>query len=98
MLFYTIFCCNYYVAFAGAVSVFVNNPIDVTKTKMQGLESKQYKNSFHCAKTILMTQGPMFFYRGVTPRLVRVCGDVAIQMTLYEKLVKLINYMQNQYK
>jgi solute carrier family 25 citrate transporter 1 len=81
-------------ALAGAVSVFVNNPIDVTKTQMQGLESSKYKNSFHCAKTILVTQGPMFFYRGVTPRLMRVCGDVAIQMTLYEKLVNMLSYLQ----
>lgn len=72
---------------AGAASVFVNNPIDVVKTKMQGLEAAQYRNSLHCAKEILMKQGPLFFYSGAVPRLTRVCGDTAIVFTVYERLV-----------
>jgi len=78
-------------ACAGAVSVMVNNPLDVIKTKMQGFDSHLYKNSFDCAKKILQQQGPMFFYKGVTPRLIRVCGDSAITFTIYGKVVNLIN-------
>ena len=78
---------------AGAVSVFVNNPLDVIKTKMQGLEAKQYKNSFDCARSILVNQGPSFFYRGVTPRLARVCGDAAIVFGIYGKLVDFYTYL-----
>ena len=37
---------------AGAVSVFGNTPIDVIKTRMQGLESSKYKNSFDCCLKI----------------------------------------------
>mmetsp|Transcript_16824 Transcript_16824/g.23414 ORF Transcript_16824/g.23414 Transcript_16824/m.23414 type:complete len:314 (-) Transcript_16824:41-982(-) len=78
-------------AIAGGVSVMVNNPIDVIKTKMQGLEAKLYKNSFDCARKILVNQGPMFFYRGATPRLIRVCGDAAIAFTVYGEIVKLLD-------
>jgi len=74
---------------AGAISVFVNNPVDVIKTKMQGLEASNYKNSFDCARVTLVNQGPLFFYKGVTPRLVRVTGDAAITFTVYEQLCKL---------
>jgi len=78
-------------AVAGGVSVLVNNPLDVVKTKMQGLDAHLYKNSFDCAKKILQQQGPMFFYKGVTPRMVRVCGDSAITFTIYNKIVGFIN-------
>jgi len=75
---------------AGGVSVFVNNPLDVIKTKMQGLESKQYRSSLDCARSILKNQGPMFFYKGVSPRLVRVCGDAAISFTVYNRVLEFI--------
>jgi len=74
---------------AGAVSVFANNPVDVVKTKMQGLERPLFKNSFDCARKIFIQQGPLFFYRGVTPRLVRVCGDAAITFSMYAQFSKL---------
>jgi solute carrier family 25 citrate transporter 1 len=78
-------------ATAGAVSVFVNNPLDVVKTQMQGLEASQYKNSLDCARKIITNQGLMFFYKGVTPRLMRVCGDAAVTFTVYGELVKLLS-------
>lgn len=37
--------------FAGACSVLGNTPLDVVKTRMQGLESKKYKNTFDCARS-----------------------------------------------
>eukprot|EP01116_Phalansterium_solitarium_P000391 TRINITY_DN10261_c0_g1_i1.p1 TRINITY_DN10261_c0_g1~~TRINITY_DN10261_c0_g1_i1.p1 ORF type:complete len:299 (-),score=45.38 TRINITY_DN10261_c0_g1_i1:201-1097(-) len=83
-------CCG---AVAGAASVFANNPIDVVKTKMQGLDRNLYKSSWNCAVTLLRTQGPMVFYRGVTPRLIRVCGDSAIAFSMYGEITKLYNYL-----
>ena len=41
---------------AGAASVLGNTPIDVVKTRMQGLEAKNYKNSFDCAKQIAQNE------------------------------------------
>ena len=45
-------------ATAGAVSVFANTPVDVVKSRMQGLEASKYRNTIHCAKEILMKEGP----------------------------------------
>ena len=44
--------------FAGFCSVMGNTPLDVVKTRMQGLEAKQYKNVFHCAYKIMTLEGP----------------------------------------
>lgn len=74
-------------ATAGAVSVFVNNPLDVVKTRMQGLEASNYKGSWDCFKQILL-KSPLSFYRGVTPRLIRVCGDAAVTFTAYGYYVR----------
>jgi len=78
-------------AIAGAASVAANNPIDVVKTRMQGLEASQYKNSLDCFFSILRKEGPLYFYKGVTPRLARVTGDVAIVFTLYDIITKALD-------
>lgn len=80
-------------ALAGGASVLVNNPIDVVKTKMQGLEAKNYKGTVDCFKSILVNQGPTFFYRGCAPRLIRVMGDVAITFTVYERVVRIYDQL-----
>ena len=50
--------------FAGACSVFGNTPIDVVKTRMQGIEASRYKNTMDCARQILVNEGPKAFYKG----------------------------------
>lgn len=80
-------------AVAGAASVIGNNPIDVIKSKMQGLESKKYKNSWDCAVQVLKADGVVGFYKGVMPRMGRVVADVAIVMTLYGQIVKVLDTM-----
>ncbi|KAF3706542.1 Tricarboxylate transport protein, mitochondrial Citrate transport protein [Channa argus] len=78
-------------ATAGAASVFGNTPLDVVKTRMQGLEAYRYKNTIDCAFQILKHEGPQAFYKGTVPRLGRVCLDVAIVFVIYEEVVKLLN-------
>lgn len=78
-------------ATAGAASVFGNTPLDVVKTRMQGLEAYRYKNTLDCAFQILKNEGPQAFYKGTVPRLGRVCLDVAIVFVIYEEVVKLLN-------
>jgi solute carrier family 25 (mitochondrial citrate transporter), member 1 len=76
---------------AGAASVFGNTPVDVVKTRMQGLESTKYKNTFDCAVQIMKNEGPKAFYKGTVPRLSRVCLDVAITFMIYDKFIELFN-------
>ncbi|XP_064108246.1 putative tricarboxylate transport protein, mitochondrial isoform X2 [Macrobrachium nipponense] len=74
---------------AGAVSVFGNTPIDVVKTRMQGLEASKYKNTFDCFLKIWKNEGPRAFYKGTVPRLSRVCLDVAITFMIYDSFMEL---------
>ncbi|KAM8976032.1 tricarboxylate transport protein, mitochondrial-like [Pelodytes ibericus] len=78
-------------ATAGAASVFGNTPLDVIKTRMQGLEAHKYKSTLDCASQILRNEGPLAFYKGTVPRLGRVCLDVAIVFVIYEEVVKVLN-------
>lgn len=45
-------------AVAGAASVFGNTPIDVVKTRMQGLEASKYKGTMDCFVQIWKNEGP----------------------------------------
>uniref|UniRef100_A0A9J8A905 Tricarboxylate transport protein, mitochondrial n=1 Tax=Cyprinus carpio carpio TaxID=630221 RepID=A0A9J8A905_CYPCA len=78
-------------AIAGAASVFGNTPLDVIKTRMQGLEAHKYKSTMDCAMKIMQHEGPAAFYKGTVPRLGRVCLDVAIVFIIYEEVVKVLN-------
>ncbi|XP_010874785.1 tricarboxylate transport protein B, mitochondrial [Esox lucius] len=78
-------------AIAGAASVFGNTPLDVIKTRMQGLEAHKYKSTLDCAVKIMRHEGVRAFYKGTVPRLGRVCLDVAIVFIIYEEVVKVLN-------
>ncbi|KAF7636418.1 hypothetical protein Mgra_00004204, partial [Meloidogyne graminicola] len=78
-------------AIAGAASVYGNTPIDVVKTRMQGLEAKKYKNTFDCARQIWVKEGFFAFYKGTVPRLSRVCLDVAITFMIYDSIMEVFN-------
>ncbi|KAI5929839.1 Tricarboxylate transport protein, mitochondrial [Manis javanica] len=78
-------------AVAGAASVFGNTPLDVIKTRMQGLEAHKYRNTWDCGLQILRNEGLKAFYKGTVPRLGRVCLDVAIVFIIYDEVVKLLN-------
>ncbi|XP_048199410.1 tricarboxylate transport protein, mitochondrial [Perognathus longimembris pacificus] len=78
-------------AIAGAASVFGNTPLDVIKTRMQGLEAHKYRNTLDCSLQILRNEGLKAFYKGTVPRLGRVCMDVAIVFVIYDEVVKLLN-------
>jgi len=76
---------------AGAASVFGNTPVDVVKTRMQGLESDKYKGVLDCVVQIWKKEGFKGFYKGTTARLGRVCLDVAITMTLYTQIMNALD-------
>ncbi|XP_055854216.1 putative tricarboxylate transport protein, mitochondrial [Episyrphus balteatus] len=78
-------------AIAGAASVFGNTPLDVVKTRMQGLEASKYKNTVDCAVQIWKKEGPFAFYKGTVPRLGRVCLDVGITFMIYDSFMDFFN-------
>lgn len=80
-------------AIAGAVSVIANNPVDVVKTKLQGLEADKYKGVVDCFSQVMRNEGVIGFYSGVGPRMVKVCVDVALTFSIFNGLKRaLLNY------
>lgn len=77
-------------AFAGFCSVMINNPVDVIKTQMQGLEAHKYGGFMGCANHIIKNEGFFGFYKGVGPRLARVILDVAITFSVFNSIKRLI--------
>ena len=78
-------------AFAGGVSVLLFQGIDVVKSRMQGLNASKYASSWNCFTRIVRDEGVMALYKGVGPRLTRVCLEVAITMSLYGEIIKLLD-------
>jgi solute carrier family 25 citrate transporter 1 len=81
--------------FAGFCSVMANNPIDVVKTNMQGLEAKKYGSVTNCFSHILKHEGVGGFYKGVAPRLARVILDVALTFSIFGALKRQISAYLN---
>ena len=40
---------------------------------MQGLDAHKYKSTLDCVQQLIRNEGFMAFYKGVGPRLTRVC-------------------------
>jgi len=80
-----------YGGLAGAVSVLGNTPIDVVKTRMQGLDATKYKSTLDCAVKTYQNEGIGAFYKGTLPRMSRVVIDVAIVFVLYEEVLKVLD-------
>ena len=71
---------------SGSISTLCNNPIDVVKTRMQGLNSHQYNSTFNCIHIIIKKEGIYAFYKGIIPRLMRVVPGQGIIFASYEKI------------
>jgi len=70
----------------GSISTLCNNPIDVVKTRMQGLNSHQYNSTLNCIRIIIKKEGVYAFYKGLIPRLMRVIPGQGIIFASYEKI------------
>ena len=58
---------------------------------MQGLDAHKYTSSLHCFRELIKNEGFLALYKGVGPRISRVCCEVAITMSLYGEVVKMLN-------
>jgi solute carrier family 25 (mitochondrial citrate transporter), member 1 len=73
---------------AGLITVYVTQPLDTIKTRMQSIEARsQYGNSFKCATMIFKQEGILTFWSGALPRLVRLVMSGGIVFTMYEKSI-----------
>jgi solute carrier family 25 citrate transporter 1 len=77
---------------AGLITVYVTQPLDTIKTRMQSIEARSiYKNSFHCAALIVKNEGILTFWSGALPRLARLMLSGGIVFTMYEKSIDLMD-------
>ncbi|CAJ0843048.1 2995_t:CDS:10 [Entrophospora sp. SA101] len=83
-------------AIAGIITVYSTMPLDVVKTRMQGLDATSlYQNSFHCAWKVLKEEGVFAFWKGVTPRLGRLLLSGGIIFTVYEQVMTGLYKLEN---
>ncbi|KAL8925139.1 MAG: hypothetical protein Q9208_003644 [Pyrenodesmia sp. 3 TL-2023] len=74
---------------AGLITVYVTQPLDTIKTRMQSIEAKkEYRNSFACATRIFKDEGMLTFWSGAVPRLARLILSGGIVFTMYEKTME----------
>jgi solute carrier family 25 citrate transporter 1 len=60
-------------ATAGIITVYTTMPLDVVKTRMQGLDARTlYKNSLDCLIKVVKSDGVFSLWKGTTPRLARL--------------------------
>lgn len=72
-------------------SVYATMPFDVIKTKMQGLQSKQYSGTLDCLRKTVKADGILGLWKGTTPRLGRVCFSSSIIFASYEQVMRVLN-------
>ncbi|KAJ1983402.1 hypothetical protein H4R33_004760 [Dimargaris cristalligena] len=73
---------------AGTITVYTTMPVDVLKTKMQGINAKAlYRNSFHCVWRTFQEEGVLAFWKGATPRLSRLMFSGGIVFSVYEQVI-----------
>ncbi|KAL3909871.1 MAG: hypothetical protein SGPRY_009272, partial [Prymnesium sp.] len=55
--------------------------IDVVKSRMQGLGASRYRNAMHCVREIVKNEGVLALYKGIGPRMARVCCEARLATT-----------------
>lgn len=76
----------------GCVSTVLNHPIDVVKSRIEAQDGaiKEYKNTWHCFRSIVQNEGLLVLYRGIAPRLMKISIGQAITFTAYETYTKFL--------
>eukprot|EP01135_Chromosphaera_perkinsii_P007196 Nk52_evm4s745 gene=Nk52_evmTU4s745 len=83
--------------FSGAMGPCANSPIDVIKTRLQKQkivagQKPKYDGVVGTITTIYKEEGLRAFYRGLTPRLMRIAPGQAITFMVYERIVRFMNH------
>ncbi|KIP03224.1 hypothetical protein PHLGIDRAFT_77949 [Phlebiopsis gigantea 11061_1 CR5-6] len=84
---------------SGAMGPFSNAPIDTIKTRLQKAPAEPGKSAFQriagIAQDMWRQEGVKSFYKGITPRVLRVAPGQAIVFAVYERVRKVIETMQS---
>ncbi|KIW49512.1 hypothetical protein PV05_11185 [Exophiala xenobiotica] len=77
---------------SGAMGPFSNAPIDTIKTRLQKTPAEPGQTAISrivlITKDMFKQEGPRAFYKGITPRVMRVAPGQAVTFTVYEFLKK----------
>ena len=77
---------------SGAMGPFSNAPIDTIKTRLQKTPAEPGQSAIQritlIAKDMFKQEGAKAFYKGITPRVMRVAPGQAVTFTVYEFLKK----------
>lgn len=83
---------------SGAMGPFSNAPIDTIKTRLQKATAQPGTTAFQriaaIASDMWRQEGVKSFYKGITPRVLRVAPGQAIVFAVYERVRKVIETMQ----
>ncbi|KAI0821156.1 mitochondrial carrier [Irpex lacteus] len=83
---------------SGAMGPFSNAPIDTIKTRLQKAQAEPGKSAFQriaaIASDMWRQEGVRSFYKGITPRVLRVAPGQAIVFAVYERVRKIIETIQ----
>ncbi|WWC73746.1 uncharacterized protein I206_107718 [Kwoniella pini CBS 10737] len=81
---------------SGAMGPFSNAPIDTIKTRIQKASHVPGETSMSrflkVSSEMFKNEGAKAFYKGITPRVLRVAPGQAIVFTVYERVKKWIDY------
>ena len=77
---------------SGAMGPFSNAPIDTIKTRLQKTPAEPGQTAISrivkISSDMFKQEGPKAFYKGITPRVMRVAPGQAVTFTVYEFLKK----------
>jgi len=79
-------------AMAGVGSVFLTQPQDCVKSKMQGEEAKAlYKGTLDCAMQMFKNEGVTSFFAGSVPRSIQMAANVGLTFAIYPVIGQLLD-------
>jgi solute carrier family 25 citrate transporter 1 len=74
-------------AFSGAMGPLCNAPVDTLKTRIQANKGPKLQ-ILQLAQQILRNEGPLAFWKGITPRIMRIAPGQAVTFAIYERVSK----------
>ncbi|KAG0322994.1 hypothetical protein BGZ99_002978 [Dissophora globulifera] len=87
---------------SGAMGPLVNNPIDIVKTRIQKTPNPEglsgWSRFMSVNSQILKNEGWRAFYKGVTPRVLRVAPGQAVTFAVYERVSRWLDNNSDAFK